>query len=1187
MNYNFNSYIPGKSKSSGYTHESEKAPVIEKRTPQVQEFQKAEPLTTTADSSNLENIRVETLDDNLQYCLGLVDDKLMKGYITRLDKLEAVPANFSGIENMRFFKIDELVYEEDEFSSEKLATVYHALSNKPCTIALMVKSDGSRNSLYMGVRSDNPEEFSSATMCELLQQTFIGQFPGSKTSNHFDSLQDMQEDFHSISSVSCVSDYKQDKQQLENKKFIQSIEKFLVGMSGRKYTAVILAQNVMPDDLNYIRRQYENIYSQISPFADMQINFSVSESSASANGTSENISYADTTGTNTGHSTSENTSKGTSDGTNESTNTSVAEGTSTTVTDGKTHTATKGKAQSKGTSNTETTGSSTSVSWNKSWGKQAGVSAFGINAGLSSSTSVGASKSHFNSKSTTKSFTETISKSVSDSISHSVSRGTSLTNTKGSSKGTSHVDSLTTSTGFSNSWGESNSFTNTFGLARSNTLTDTLGTGKGIVLNAKNRQLQSILNRLDKQIQRMDECESIGMWECSAYFLGEDRFTSESAANMYLSLVSGGGSGIERSAVNTWSDGVSESEDLRKTFPVIKQYTDHFSVPLFLYGDEDKTVISPSSLVSTSELSIQMGLPKRSVRGLPVSEHTVFGQEVISDPGIENPIPLGKIFHLNTVTNEPVSLDKQSLAMHTLVTGSTGSGKSNTVYGLIGRVYDKGIPFLVIEPAKGEYKNVFGHRKGVKVLGTNPAVSELLRINPFSFPERIHVLEHIDRLVEIFNVCWPMSAAMPAVLKDSVIQAYKRCGWDLDNSVNRYSSSLFPCFGDLLLEIQNVVKSSAYSEEVKGNYIGSLETRVRSLTNGLNGSIFTSDETDSRILFDSCVIADLSRIGSQETKALIMGVLVMKLNEYRMSDSTGMNVPLRHLTVLEEAHNLLKRTSSVQNPEAPDTMGKSVEMLSNSIAEMRTYGEGFVIADQSPGALDSSAIRNTNTKIIMRLPDESDRRLVGKAAALNDNQLEELARLPRGAAAIYQNNWHEPVLCMIDKYKTAEIQYHYTRPPVTPPDSKLRAKLARLFLDGKGRHINESEAVSIKKALAKSRYTTDDKILFYSLIDELSKKGSLYVWDEKHFDKLSKLVMKAIGCTVPDVKDSIYSASTLKEAYDNISSLVLKCTDLAGSTLVRKINLCLIECLRQNDKSSEEICLGIYQYAIRRKQYVR
>ncbi len=183
--------------------------------------------------------------------------------------------------------------------------------------------------------------------------------------------------------------------------------------------------------------------------------------------------------------------------------------------------------------------------------------------------------------------------------------------------------------------------------------------------------------------------------------------------------------------------------------------------------------------------------------------------------------------------------------------------------------------------------------------------------------------------------------------------------------------------------------------------------------------IFSSDDIPDQQLFDRNAIVDLSRVGSTETKALIMGILVLKLQEYRM-ESGKPNSNLKHVTVLEEAHNLLKRTSTEQTSEGSNLLGKSVEMLSNSIAEMRTYGEGFVIADQSPGLLDMSVIRNTNTKIILRLPDFSDRELVGRAAGLNNDQIVELGKLEKGVASITQSDWLEPVLCKIYKYNDKE-----------------------------------------------------------------------------------------------------------------------------------------------------------------------
>ena len=207
---------------------------------------------------------------------------------------------------------------------------------------------------------------------------------------------------------------------------------------------------------------------------------------------------------------------------------------------------------------------------------------------------------------------------------------------------------------------------------------------------------------------------------------------------------------------------------------------------------------------------------------------------------------------------------------------------------------------------------------------------------------------------------------------------------------------------------------------------------------------YNSGELTDEELFEENVIVDLSRVGSAETKSLLMGILVLKLQEYRLS-AGDMNVPLRHLTVLEEAHNLLKRSSSDMSAESGNLTGKSVEMISNAIAEMRTYGEGFIIADQSPGLLDMAAIRNTNTKIIMRLPDQSDRELVGYAAGLNEDQITELSKLPCGVAVVYQNEWVQPVLCKVDRFEDGYGRYTYTAPPESkhnlPVDRFIMAEL--------------------------------------------------------------------------------------------------------------------------------------------------
>src|SRR5699024_10126467 len=152
---------------------------------------------------------------------------------------------------------------------------------------------------------------------------------------------------------------------------------------------------------------------------------------------------------------------------------------------------------------------------------------------------------------------------------------------------------------------------------------------------------------------------------------------------------------------------------------------------------------------------------------------------------------------------------------------------------------------------------------------------------------------------------------------------------------NKYGYNIYPNFLDVVDNIFTIMNESQYSADSKSDYIGALSTRLKSLTNGINGMIFVSDDLTDEELFDSNVVVDLSRVGSSETKALIMGLLIMKLQEYRMDTTSIMNEPLKHVTVLEEAHNILKRTSIDQSQEGANLLGKSVEMLANAIAEMR------------------------------------------------------------------------------------------------------------------------------------------------------------------------------------------------------------------------------------------------------------
>lgn len=905
------------------------------------------------------------------------------------------PMGFNADNNIRFMNITKWIVDPNEDSLEKLVNVYDVLSDEECNIALIFNRTSASTEVFLAVvNSDNAcDNIDADNFSRRMSDALRGNFPGSEVGpanrGPIPCL-----DNRRLSSVAAVSNIPAEK----NEKFVtQTIEKVLDGIvPGRPsedYTIVLLATPI--HDIESRKLRLAELHTLLTPYASWTTNYTYHQNdsigSSATIGINAGVSAGRQVGNNRAVAQNYNETDSTNGSISESSNESVTD--SSTSTESITDTVTDGRNES---------------------------SSGGVNLVVSASHTEGSSHS----TSTAKGTSSSTGKAISNSLGKAVTSGVG----KAVSKGASVTSGVSQAVNLGANFGGS--------FARSSTVTATIGTDEGITQTFKNYSIQHALEILELQMKRYDLASALGMWDFCAYVLSEDHNVANNVAHTYLALTQGKESYMSQAAVNLWRGDLGEQS---ADAAAICSYLRDLRHPVFalspaLLDQHPSFSVYPATVDATTalsgkELAYSLNFPKKSVPGLPVIECASFGRNVSTFDGTQpqQGLCIGKVFHMHREERIKTFLSKDSLTSHTFVTGSTGAGKTNTVCRILDQALDQQIEFLVIEPAKGEYKDVYGGREDVNVFGTNPEFTPLLRINPFSFPSGIHVLEHLDRLVEIFNVCWPMYAAMPAVLKDAVARSYEDCGWDLAASDNPYGADLFPCFADVARNVREILDSSEYDAENKGAYKGSLLTRLNSLTNGLNGMMLSSNEVDASVLFDANTVIDLSRIGSAETKSLLMGLLVLKLQEHRMAEKKGMNQPLRHLTVLEEAHNLLKRSSSSQGSESGDLTGKSVEMISNAIAEMRTYGEGFIIADQAPGLLDMAAIRNTNTKIIHRLPDLSDRELAGRAANLNDQQIVELARLPKGVAAIYQNDWVEPVLCKIAKAGEGE-HFTYSRP---------------------------------------------------------------------------------------------------------------------------------------------------------------
>ena len=1084
-------------------------------------------------------------------------------------------SSFNPINNIRYFNITKWVTDKKENNIEKLVNVYEVLSSEECNIALIFFFFFDKTDVYLAVvntkNSNNNVDVENYK--DRLLDAIKGNFPGADCKNEGSGIIPCLKNEYSYS-VACASNIPAEK----SEKFIsQTIEKLLDGIipqnTKNEYTIVLLATPV--NDIENRKIHLAELYSGLAPYACWETNYTFTESdSTNANatfgvnvGASAGVQHGQNQANTVSHGETDNKSTTETEGTSDSeTNT---EGETNTDTEGETNTSSESNSNggSSSDSNSETNSHTTGESTNESIsaaadaennilkrlgdkiingiaGDKLGVYSNETNGtGTSVSDALSQMTSHTDSSTWNNTLTESLAKNVAKSVSKSTSKAVAKTVSKSVANTLGKAVSNTVSATSGIYKGVNLGGNVGANFARSSNVTATVGKNEGIVQHFTNYNIKHLLDNLEMQMKRYEQSVALGMWDFAAYILSEDQNLANNVAYSYLALTQGEKSYMSPGTVNLWRGDMGEkSEDAKE----ICSYIRELRHPVFALDpvltkeipicNVYPAVVTPTVSLTGKELAYSLNFPQKSVSGLPVISCTEFGREVVSyeiNTKKQEKINIGKVFHMNKEEKNNIDISLNSLASHMFITGSTGSGKSNTVYKIIEESRENNINFMVIEPAKGEYKNIFGNENDVEVYGTNPSLMNLIRINPFSFPDNTHIYEHMDRLVEIFNVCWPMYAAMPAVLKDAIEKSYEDCGWDLIESKNKYDKSYYPTFSDVARNISNIIDSSEYDNENKGAYKGSLLTRLQSLSNGINGLIFSANEITSEELFDKNTIIDLSRVGSSETKSLIMGMLVLKLQEYRMASSKTNNNPLKHITILEEAHNILKKTSTEQPVEGGNLVGKSVEMISNAIAEMRTFGEGFIIVDQAPGLMDMSVIRNTNTKIIMRLPDQGDRELVGKAANLNEDQIKELSKLPCGVGAVYQNEWINPVLCKVSLVETKNKKYVYFQNRIIDNTVSFDDRLEIAEMLSKGLAIGrELDSHTVLEKLDVMKLSDYEKISIINLLTNPPREPSM--------TKLAPIINALFPDITNMIKDAYLNEADITEWTREANDILMK-----------------------------------------------
>ena len=552
----------------------------------------------------------------------------------------------------------------------------------------------------------------------------------------------------------------------------------------------------------------------------------------------------------------------------------------------------------------------------------------------------------------------------------------------------------------------------------SDTVSKTITEGKSLSHEIQNSWALDFMSMLSNLISRYKLGRNYGMWNMSVTFSSD----KENVTNILQSGIYG----------MLYSENEANLQPFvyRSTFKTLNTKMIPVLVPKkFLKNTSD----SFGTIVSSDEISGICKIPTGKVIGVDVQENKLFPLNYLCNDKIKK---IGNVCEYNEpLSNVQFGLSEEDLNKHTFVCGITGCGKTNTVKNILKNL-DK--HFMVIEPAKKEYRNL-DKEKIIYTIG-RPELN-CLQINPFYIMQGINPQQHIDLLKDLFSASFAFYGPMPFILEECLHNVYVKKGWDLTLGIHPYFFSknnpekmfdkqelskfynnpvhkfLFPTMEDLKSEVDSFVEKLNYENDVKGNIRSAINARINSLCVGSKGFIFnTYDIPSFEELFEkNNIVLELEGLSDDSDKAFALGLLLILINEYRQIVFESKDVKgLQHILVIEEAHRLLTNVSTAQNAELGNPKGKAVEHFTNMLAEMRSYGQGVIIAEQIPTKLAPEVIKNSSNKIIHRIVARDDQSVISNTIGLEVDDILTLGQQKTGYALCHREGMSEPVLVKID-----------------------------------------------------------------------------------------------------------------------------------------------------------------------------
>lgn len=671
----------------------------------------------------------------------------------------------------------------------------------------------------------------------------------------------------------------------------------------------------------------------------------------------------------------------------------------------------------------------------------------GKNSGTNTSKTTGENTSQTTGTNTseTKGYNESENKSETTSNSENFTTTEGTSTTKGTNKGTSEGDSRhSTNKGSSESFAANNGTSSSKGGSKSQSTTisrgesysktevtndsKTTGTntsftegsssgeneGEAITRESINKQAQDWLKYVDDiLLPRIDYGKGNGLFVSSMFCFANSKAVLTKLENTIISLF-GGESGNKLPLRAFMLENDNRLESFRNLqLPKIQSEKHDDKMNAFLSQVPNYL----GNWISAKELSLIADLPKKEVMGLELKEEVEFGLN-FKVPNMENALTLGYLMQSGNITSKQVSIDKANLDKHIFITGVTGSGKTTTCQNIL---INSNKPFLVIEPAKTEYRILKNQYKDLLVFTLGKDTIAPFRLNPFEFFPHESITSRVDMIKASIEASFDMEAAIPQIIESAIYECYKDKGWNIATNQNEiYGDDAFkegvysfPTLSDLTNKIQEVVNQQGFDERLKNDYIGSIKARLNGLLVGSKGFMLnTKRSIDFRKLLDKRVVFELEEIRNGNEKSLVMGFILSNFIEaIKANFKTSQDHSLKHILLIEEAHRLLSKY------ESGDSLNKKqgVEVFADMLAEIRKYGECLMIADQIPNKLIPEVLKNTNTKIVHRIFAADDKKAIANTMALEEEQAEFLSKLDIGSAIVFSGGFNKAVAIQMNQ----------------------------------------------------------------------------------------------------------------------------------------------------------------------------